>query len=183
MNVSIAHPAHCSISRSPLPHKIYIEGEYDELHGKGNAGREKQESINELYNILYRSNTKSNLLDINNTQERTPTPDNIEGNTTQREVVFADVSSEKREEVVRLSQPNAKGALKELDELQDDLQAASKELKEGYQSEKSNKAQGQDSFEDGSVEGASINIKEFVDDESEGPVTPLTRDMTPKVNQ
>ena len=65
--MSIAHPGHCSIARSPLPHKIYMDGDYDTLHGKGNAGREKQESINELYNILYRSNTKSRLSEINNT--------------------------------------------------------------------------------------------------------------------
>ena len=38
--------------RAPLPHKVYMEGDYDELFGKGNVGREKQESINALYSNI-----------------------------------------------------------------------------------------------------------------------------------
>ena len=54
--------------------------------------------------------------------------------------MFIDEIKEKKQEYVRTSQPNAKGALKEFEELQDDLQAERKELKEGSQSEKTNRA-------------------------------------------
>ena len=41
--------------RAPLPHKIYEEGDYDELFGKGHTGKEKQESVNAIYRGISQS--------------------------------------------------------------------------------------------------------------------------------
>ena len=53
------------MKRAPIPHKIFMEGEYDELHGKGAIGKEKQEQINAIYNnIVQYSGFKDNEIEI-----------------------------------------------------------------------------------------------------------------------
>ena len=39
----VPRPSDDSVYRTPIPHKIFMEGEYDELHGEGHAGKERQE--------------------------------------------------------------------------------------------------------------------------------------------
>ena len=56
------------MKRAPIPHKIFMEGEYDELHGKGAIGREKQEQINAIYNnIKHYSESKDKETNISQT--------------------------------------------------------------------------------------------------------------------
>ena len=51
----IPRSSSCSVYRTPIPHKIYVEGEFDELHGEGHAGKERQEIVNIIYNKMQAS--------------------------------------------------------------------------------------------------------------------------------
>ena len=95
--------------------------------------------------------------------------DEIEPNTSQKVDYFPEESIEKKEEV---SSPpkkvDAKGALKELDDLQDDLEATNKGTKGRNQIISKSK---DPDFSSGDDEEASVDIKEFVEVKSKQPVT------------
>ena len=40
------------VHRAPIPHKIYMEGEFDKLHGEGHAGKERQDIVNQIYSNI-----------------------------------------------------------------------------------------------------------------------------------